>query len=302
MFKKKLALILFSLAISANSYASEDVLSFDLTDKQPSVKMEVNGVLQNFLVDPSLEAILVLAPKAITDSKIVENKTTGRFFSPKAMIDGHKFKGDFGKAYISSSYLAPDKYPVMWFKETPRAGFDGVIGAPAFENETIEFINTPTSKKMNKYSYKVKSKSHWVITETVQGKENSESINLVWNPYYKQTKVNLTAADILADMGVITLGSNVQPGERGMFDVTTEVVDANLPSSFTLLHKSVSSIKAQIYVGSMTKNSDDVVATKKTNKKRRREKPTIILGRDFVDGCQKVTFERESKTLNFYCP
>lgn len=175
------------------------------------------------------------------------------------------------------------------------------MGAPAFEEDIVEFTDSTSVSADEKHSFKVKSKSHWVMTQEFLSQNKKVEIDIVWNPFYKHTKANLTATDILKEAGLLKLSDEALPGESNLFGISTEVVEATPTQNMRLLFRPLTSIKSQIYVGSLDFEEDQVIVKASSKKKIRRENPTIILGQDFTEGCSKVAFERESKTLNFYC-
>lgn len=77
---KKILFLLLLPFFSATANADSSVLTLPLFKQPLSVELNINGQTGSFVVDPSLEPILILGPDIVTTAEIKKNRGAGSFF------------------------------------------------------------------------------------------------------------------------------------------------------------------------------------------------------------------------------
>ncbi|MFZ4689334.1 MAG: hypothetical protein ACOYLS_08855 [Polymorphobacter sp.] len=274
---------------------------------QPYVPVRVKNADLNIRLALSFDGALILNLAPAQRAGLKPFPLIGKRTFKNALLPGGEatFRGNlYG---ITPRGLAKTTVPAIWVDKVIADDADGVLAATALKADRIIFNLGPQAPGAKIYTIPRKDKG----AALMEARVGDESIDVALELNSPDTVMNARAAAALAGAGLIKRAGEVGfwrpfPGIALPFERLTPVAGARLlglplgRAGVRITEAQAKALDARAKAGTSTADDDaDAITVTATRKKGR--DPWILIGRDMLDKCSKIEFDRPGKAWHLTC-
>jgi hypothetical protein len=255
----------------------------------------------------SFDQGLVLNSPAAERAGLKAFPLIGKMTFKNAFFPGGKATFRFNLLDVTPRGLPKTKIPVVWVDKLVAADADGVLPVTLMKADQIVFNFGAQSANARQYTITRKNRDSAVMRARV----GDEVIDVTFELNSPDTVMNARAAAALANAGLVKRNGTV-----GMWQVFPEIAlpfermtpapgatIVGLPigkPAVRITEAQAKELDARAKAGNSTADDDDDAITVTASRKKGRD-PWILIGRDVLDKCSRIVFDRPGKTWVLTC-
>ncbi len=305
-----LALALLPAVAHAAKPKPPAVFTLRISDNgNPYWPVAVKDTPLNIRIALSYDQGLVLNPAAVQRTGLKPFPIFGKFSLNNTPFASGKTVIRFNIASAVPQGLPGRKVPIAWLETATAADADGILPVGSLAADRIDFVRGETPPGSQTYIIPKKGKGEAMIRTRIGGQEVNVSLELnipttVMNARAGQALIDAGLASRVAEIGywrpfpAVSLPMQGLAGKPGL-------TIAGLPMrrmSVRVSEAEARAIDARAK-GTSTENDDEdtiTVSADRTRKKRGRD-PWILIGRDVLDDCSRISFDRAGERWVLTC-
>ncbi len=274
---------------------------------QPHVPVHIKNADLDIRLALSFDTALILNTAPAVRAGLKPFPLIGKRTFKSALIPGGEatFRGNlYG---ITPHGLNKSTVPVIWVDKPIAAEAEGVLGASVLKADEIIFNLGPQAAGAKLYTITRKDSGGVMM----KAKIGDESINVALELNSPDTVMNARAAAALAQAGLVKRAGQVGfwqpfPGVALPFERLVPVPGATLiglpmfKPAVRVTEAQAKALDAAAKAGTSTVNDDDDAITVTANRKKGRD-PWILIGRDVLQHCSRIVFDRPGKAWVLTC-
>ncbi|WP_353199494.1 hypothetical protein [Sandarakinorhabdus sp.] len=305
-----LALALLAVPASAAKLATPPLLTLNVADNgNPYMKVAVKQATLNIRIALSYDQGMVLNPAAVQRAALKPFPLIGKFSFSNSAFGNGKSVLRFNLATITPQALPARKVPVVWL-ETPMAGdAEGILPIGALAADRIDVILRDTPPGSQSFIIPKKGKEEAMIKTRI----GDEPVTISLELNIPTTVMNARAGEALVKAGLVRRTSSLGfwrpvPGvalPTQTLSPKTGLTIAGLP--MRQMGVRISETEARAIdaaargTSTDTDDEDTITVSADRNKKRRGRDPWILIGRDVLDDCSRISFDRAGERWVLTC-
>ncbi|KAB7646312.1 hypothetical protein [Polymorphobacter fuscus] len=274
---------------------------------QPHLPARIKAIDLDTRVALSFDTALVLNTPAAERAGLKSFPLIGKGKFENAMIPGGEARFRWNLFGVTPAGAAKGTVPVVWVDKAVAADADGVLPASVIKADRIIFDLGPQAPAAKVRTILRKSGGS-VLMKTRIG---DETINVALELNSPDTVMNARAAAALAGAGLVKRAGDVGfwrpfPGVSLPFERMVPTAGAailGLPlvrPAVRITEAQAREIDSRARAGTSTASDDDDAITVTASRKRGRD-PWILIGRDVLNQCSRIVFDRPGKAWVLTC-
>lgn len=305
-----LALVLVAAPASAAKVAAPPVLTLAVADNgNPYMQVAVKQAMLNIRIGLSFDTALVLNLAAGERAGLKPFPLLGKRTVKNSFIPGGAATVRFNLTGVTPAGLPNKTVPVVWVDKPVAADADGILTVGALKADRVDIVLRPTPAGSKTFVLAKKGTGETGIKTRV-GDENVD-ISLELN--HPTTVANARAGEALIKAGLVQRAAAVDywrpfPGVALPLQSLTPLAGAALLGlPLRTLGTRVSEAEARRIdaraKGTSTESDDEDTITVTAGRERqgRGRSPWILIGRDVLDDCSRISFDRAGKRWVLTC-
>ena len=303
------ALLLGSVPAQAAKPAAPAVFTLKAAETgNPYLPVTVKNATLNIRIALSFDTALILNMDPATRAGLKPFPFIGKRNFKNALIPGGEATFRFNLATITPAGLSSKKVPAVWVSRPIAADADGILTIGALKADRVDVVLRDTPPGSETYVLKKKGKGETGITSRIGDEEVDISLEL----NSPTTVMNARAGEALVAAGLARRANEVGywrpfPGVALPWQKLaqkTGLTIAGLPMRTLGVRVSESQAKAvdAAAKGTSTASDDEDTITVSADRKRKRGRdPWILIGRDVLDDCSRISFDRTGERWVLTC-
>ncbi|WP_017668751.1 hypothetical protein [Sandarakinorhabdus sp. AAP62] len=304
-----LASVLLAAPVQAAKVATPPVFTLRVSENgNPYLPVAVKQATLNIRIGLSFDTALILNMAPATSAGLKPFPFFGKRTFKNAMIPGGEATFRFNLATITPQGLPPKKVPTVWVSRPVASDADGILTVGALKADRIDIVLRETPPGSQTYVLKKKGTGETAIKSRIGDEEVDISLEL----NSPTTVMNARAGEALVAAGLARRANAVSywrpfPGVALPYQALTPkagLTIAGLP--MRQLGVRVSERQAKLIdaaaKGTSTASDDEDTITVSADRKRRGGRdPWVLIGRDVLDDCSRVSFDRAGERWVLTC-
>ena len=274
---------------------------------QPHVPVRIKNSDLDIRLALSFDTALILNTAPAQRAGLKPFPLIGKRTFKSALIPGGEatFRGNlYG---VTPQGLAKSTLPVIWVDKPIAAEADGVLAASVLKADEIVFQFGPQAANARQFTITRKDKGGVMMKIKV----GDETINVALELNSPDTVMNARASAALANAGLVKRAGEVGfwqpfPGVALPFERLTPLPGATLiglplfKPAVRITEAQAKALDAAAKAGTSTADDDDDAITVTASRKQGRD-PWILIGRDVLQHCSRIVFDRPGKAWILTC-
>lgn len=274
---------------------------------QPHMPVRIKDVDLNIRLALSFDLALILNSAPAERAGLKAFPLIGKRTFKNSLIPGGEATFRFNLFNITPLGLPKAKAPVVWVSKTIAPEADGVLALSALKSDLITLTFGAQAPGAKLHTIPRKDKDEVAMEARIGGEKIRVSLEL----NSPDTVMNARAAAALVSAGLLkrngTLGFWVPfPGVALPFERMTASPGATLlglpigRAGVRITEAQAKELDARAKAGTSTADDDADAITVTADRKKGRD-PWILIGRDVLDTCSKIEFDRPAKVWRLTC-
>lgn len=274
----------------------------------PYLPVAVKQATLNIRIALSFDTALILNMDPATRAGLKPFPFIGKRNFKNALIPGGEATFRFNLATITPAGLASKKVPAVWVSRPIAADADGILTIGALKADRVDVVLRDTPPGSQSYVLKKKGSGETGIVSRIGDEEVDVSLEL----NSPTTVMNARAGEALVAAGLARRANEVGywrpfPGVALPWQKLAQkpgLTIAGLPMRNLGVRVSESQAKAidAAAKGTSTASDDEDTITVSADRKRKRGRdPWILIGRDVLDECSRISFDRLNERWLLTC-
>ncbi|OSZ70782.1 hypothetical protein CAP39_07455 [Sphingomonas sp. IBVSS1] len=275
----------------------------------PYMPVVVKNATLNTRIALSYDQGLLLNPSAVARAGVKPFPIIGKFSLNNTPFASGKTVIRFTISTAAPQGLPGRKVPMAWLETPTAADADAILPVGSLAADRIDFVRGETPAGSQTYIIPKKGKGEAMIRTRIGGEEVNISLELnipttVMNARAGEALIQAGLASRIAEIGywrpfpAVSLPMQGLAGKPGL-------TIAGLPMRRMSVRVSESEARAidARAKGTSTEEDDEdtiTVSADRTRKKRGRD-PWILIGRDVLDDCSRISFDRPGERWVLTC-
>jgi hypothetical protein len=275
---------------------------------QPHMPVRIKNVDLDIRLALSFDLAMILNPVPAERAGLKAFPLIGKRTFKNSLIPGGEATFRFNLLNITPRGLEKGKAPVVWVSKTIAPEADGVLALSALKSDliTLTFGAQAPGAKLHTIPRKGKDEAF------MQARIGGEKINVALELNSPDTVMNARAAAALISAGLLKRNGSVGfwvplPGVALPFERMTATPGATLlglpiaRAGVRITEAQAKELDARAKAGTSTADDDDDAITVTADRKRKGRDPWILIGRDVLDTCSRIEFDRPGKVWRLTC-
>ena len=274
----------------------------------PYLSVAVKQAMLNIRIALSFDTALILNMGPATRAGLKPFPFIGKRTFKNAMIPGGEATFRFNLATITPTGLPPKKVPAVWVSRAIADDADGILTIGALKADRVDVVLRDTPAGSQTYVLKKKGTGETGISARI----GDEDVDISLELNSPTTVMNARAGEALAAAGLARRANELGywrpfPGVALPWQKLTQkpgLTIAGLPMRQLGVRVSESQAKAidAAAKGTSTATDDEDTITVSADRKRKRGRdPWILIGRDVLDDCSRISFDRANERWVLTC-
>ncbi len=274
---------------------------------QPHMPVKIKDVELDIRLALSYDLAMILNPAPAERAKLKAFPLIGKRTFKNSLIPGGEATFRFNLLNITPRGLAKGKAPVVWVSKTIAPEADGVLALSALKSDLITLNLGPQAPGAKLHTIPRKDKDEVAMEARI----GDEKIRVSLELNSPDTVMNARAAAALVGAGLFKRNGAVGfwapfPGMALPFERMTATPGATLlglplaRAGVRITDAQARELDARAKAGTSSADDDEDAITVTANRKRGRD-PWILIGRDVLDSCSKIEFDRPAKVWRLTC-
>lgn len=307
--KRALALSALLLASAVGAAPPPPPVSLSVAPgTQPHMPVRIKDVDLDIRLALSFDLAMILNPAPAERAKLKAFPLIGKRTFKNSLIPGGEATFRFNLLNITPRGLEKGKAPVVWVNKVIAPEADGVLALSALKSDliTLTFGAQAPGAKLHTIPRKGKDEAF------MEARIGDEKINVALELNSPDTVMNARAAAALVGAGLLRRDGSVGfwapfPGMALPFERMTPTPGAmllGLPlarAGARITEAQAKELDARAKAGTSTADDDDDAITVTADRKKKGRDPWILIGRDVLDTCSKIEFDRPAKVWRLTC-
>lgn len=304
-----LLLALLAVPASAAKVATPAVLTLNVAqDGNPYLPVSVKNAVLNIRIALSYDTALILNQAPAARAGLKPFPFFGKRTFRNAMIPGGEATFRFNLATITPRSLPAKKVPAVWVSRAIANDADGILTIGALKADRVDVILRDTPAGSQTIVLQRNGTGETGITTRLGDEEIDVSLEL----NSPTTIMNARAGAALLAAGLVQRSSNIGywrpfPDVALPAQMLTPRAGANLMGlplrklGVRVSEAEARRIDAQARGTSTDTDDEDTITVSADRKRKRGRDPWILIGRDVLDDCSRITFDRAGKRWVLTC-
>ena len=297
-------------ALAAPKVAAPAVFTLQVGDKHnPYMPVVLKQATLNVRIALSYDQGLVLNPDAAQRSGIKPFPIFGKFSLKNTPLSPGKTVIRFNIAGVTPQGLPSRKVPVAWLESTMAPDADGILPIGSLAADRIDVILRETPAGSQTIIIPKKGKSDAMIRTRIGG----EAVDISLELNIPKTVMNARAGEALISAGLVRRANSVgywKPVPAVSLPTQALIPKAGLTiAGLPMREMGVRVTEAEARAidaaarGTSTEDDDEdtITVSADRNKKKRGRDPWILIGRDVLDDCSRISFDRPGERWVLVC-
>jgi hypothetical protein len=307
--KRALALSALLLASAVGAAPPPPPVSLSVAPgTQPHMPVRIKDADLDIRLALSFDLAMILNPAPAERAKLKAFPLIGKRTFKNSLIPGGEATFRFNLLNITPRGLEKGKAPVVWVNKVIAPEADGVLALSALKSDliTLTFGAQAPGAKLHTIPRKGKDEAF------MEARIGDEKINVALELNSPDTVMNARAAAALVGAGLLRRDGSVGfwapfPGMALPFERMTATPGAmllGLPlarAGARITEAQAKELDARAKAGTSTADDDDDAITVTADRKKKGRDPWILIGRDVLDTCSKIEFDRPAKVWRLTC-
>ncbi|WP_156254526.1 hypothetical protein [Sandarakinorhabdus oryzae] len=274
----------------------------------PYLPVTVKQATLNIRIALSFDTALILNMDPAARAGLKPFPFFGKRTFKNALIPGGEATFRFNLATMTPAGLPSKKVPAVWVSRAIASDADGILTIGALKADRIDVILKETPPGSQTFVLKKKGSGETGITSRIGDEEVDVSLEL----NSPTTVMNARAGEALVEAGLAKRANAVGywrpfPGVALPYQALTPksgLTIAGLPMRQLGVRVSESQARAidAAAKGTSTASDDEDTITVSADRKRKRGRdPWILIGRDVLDYCSRISFDRVGERWLLTC-
>uniref|UniRef100_UPI0033423068 hypothetical protein n=1 Tax=Sandarakinorhabdus sp. TaxID=1916663 RepID=UPI0033423068 len=275
----------------------------------PYMKVAVKQAALNIRIALSYDQGMVLNPAAVQRAELKPFPLIGKFSFNNSAFGSGKSVLRFNLATITPQALPARKVPVVWLERPMASDADGILPIGELAADRIDVILRDTPPGSRSFIIPRKGKDKAMIKTRI----GDEPVNISLELNIPTTVMNARAGEALVNAGLVRRTASLGfwrpvPGvalPTQTLSPKDGLTIAGLPMRQMGVRISESEARAidAAARGTSTETDDDDTITVSADRKskRRGRDPWILIGRDVLDDCSRISFDRAGERWVLTC-
>ncbi len=274
---------------------------------QPHMPVKIKDVDLDIRLALSFDLAMILNPAPAERAKLKAFPLIGKRTFKNSLIPGGEATFRFNLLNITPRGLAKGKAPVVWVNKTIAPEADGVLALSALKSDRITLTFGAQAPGAKLHTIPRKDKDEVAMEARIGG----ENIRVALELNSPDTVMNARAAAALVSAGLLKRAGGVGfwvpfPGVALPFERMTATPGATLlglplaRAGVRITEAQAKELDARAKAGTSTADDDADAITVTADRKKGRD-PWILIGRDMLDNCSKIEFDRPAKVWRLTC-
>jgi len=305
-----LLLALMAVPASAAKLAPPPLLTLNVADNgNPYMNVAVKQATLKIRIALSYDQGMVLNPAAVQRAALKPFPIIGKFSFNNSAFGSGKSVLRFNLATVTPQALPERKVPVVWLERPIADDAEGILPIGALAADRIDVILRDTPPGSVTITIPKKGKSEAMIKTRV----GDEPVNISLELNIPTTVMNARAGEALVKAGLVRRSPSLGywrpiPGvalPTQTLTPRTGLTIAGLPIRQMGVRISESEARAidAAARGTSTETDDEdtITVSADRTKMRRGRDPWILIGRDVLDDCSRISFDRAGERWVMTC-
>lgn len=307
--KRALALSALLLASAVGAAPPPPPVSLSVAPgTQPHMPVRIKDVDLDIRLALSFDLAMILNPAPAERAKLKAFPLIGKRTFKNSLIPGGEATFRFNLLNITPRGLEKGKAPVVWVNKVIAPEADGVLALSALKSDliTLTFGAQAPGAKLHTIPRKGKDEAF------MEARIGDEKINVALELNSPDTVMNARAAAALVGAGLLRRDGSVGfwapfPGMALPFERMTPTPGATLlglplaRAGARITEAQAKELDARAKAGTSTADDDDDAITVTADRKKKGRDPWILIGRDVLDTCSRIEFDRPAKVWRLTC-
>ncbi len=301
--------LLLPVPAAAAKVKAPPVLTLNVAENgNPYMQVGVKQALLNIRIGLSFDTAMILNQAPAERAGLKPFPFIGKRTFKNAMIPGGEATFRFNLATITPRGLPPKKVPAVWVSRSIANDADGILTVGALKADRVDFILRPDAPGSRTFILKKNGTGETGITTKLGGEDIDISLEL----NSPTTVMNARAGAALLAAGLVKRANAVGywrpfPGVSLPWQRLEPRAGASLlglPLRQTGVRVSETEARAidAAARGTSTETDDeDTITVSADRKKKRGRAPWILIGRDVLDDCSRISFDRAGERWVLTC-
>ncbi len=274
---------------------------------QPHMPVRIKDVDLDIRLALSYDLAMILNPGPADRAKLKAFPLIGKRTFKNSLIPGGEATFRFNLLNITPRGLAKGKAPVVWVSKVIAPEADGVLALSALKSDRITLTFGAQAAGAKLHTIPRKDKDEVAMEARIGGEKIRVSLEL----NSPDTVMNARAAAALVSAGLLKRNGSLGfwapfPGMALPFERMTATPGATLlglplaGGGVRITEAQAKDLDARAKAGTSTADDDEDAITVTANRKKGRD-PWILIGRDVLDTCSKIEFDRPAKVWRLTC-
>ena len=301
-----LTLLMAGPALAARNVPQISIAAADKAN--PYLPVTIKDASLKIRVGLAFDSIVLLNPAAAQRTGLKPFPLIGKGSIKNAAIPGGKAVFRFAIAGVTPAGVPRSRLPTVWLDIPAAADADGVMAVGQIKADRIEFILRDTPPGSSTLAIPKKGSGEAGITARIGDEEVTVSLELN-NP---TTMMNARAGVALLEAGLATRQPEIgywRPLPTIALPVQTlaprsGLTIAGLPMRRMAMRVSEADarrVDASARGTSTPEDDEDTITVSADRKKKGGRAPWILVGRDVLDDCSRIVFDRPGKRWLLTC-
>ena len=296
-------------ALSAKKIPAPPQFTLNVAESgNPYMPVQVKNATLNVRIALSFDMALILNAQPAARAGLKPFPLIGKRTFRNAMIPGGEATFRFNLATIVPQGLPSKKVPAVWVSKPIADDADGVLTVGALQADRIEVRLRPTPEGSKVYTLAKKGKGETGLEARV----GEEEIDVSFELNTPATVMNARAAQALVDARIVRRANAIGywrpfPGVALPWQQLTPMPGATLlglplrTMGARVSEAEARRIDAEARAGTSTSDDDADTITVTADRRKKGRDPWIIIGRDVLDDCSRILFDRPGKRWQLTC-
>jgi hypothetical protein len=274
----------------------------------PYLPVKVKDATLNVRIGLSFDSILLLNPDAAARARLKPFPLIGKGSIKNAVIPGGRAVFRFNVASTEPKGLPRRRVPTVWLDIPVAADGDGVMAIGQLDSDRMEIVLRDTAPGSTTISIPKKGSGEAQFRSRIGGEDVTVSLELN-NP---TTVMNARAGEALLTAGLASRVARIgywRPFPQVALPMQSLAPKAGLTiaglpmrqMAVRVSEDEARRIDASARGTSTAEDDEDTITVTADRKKKRGRDPWILIGRDVLDDCSRIVFDRAGKRWLLTC-
>ncbi len=274
----------------------------------PYLPVRVKNAELNIRIALSFDTAMILNQAPADRAGLKPFPFIGKRTFKNALIPGGEATFRFNLATITPRGLPNKKVPVVWVSRPVAGDSDGVLTIGALKADRIDVVLRPAMPGSQVYTLRKNGGGETGINARV----GDEKIDVSLELNSPVTVMNARAAQALVDGKIVKRGSTIGywqpfPGVNLPYQGLVANPGATLlglplrQMGARVSEAEARRIDAEARAGTSDSNDDADTITVTADRKKKGRAPWILIGRDILDSCSRISFDRAGERWLLTC-